>query len=120
MTTKHIIPEPYLTYSRALRKNETPWKSKLWQRLRANRFYGLPFKRQVQIGQYIVDFSCKSKVLIIELDGSHHNDLQTKVKDLKKLQFLESEGYIVLHFWNNDIDSNIEAVLEVIRKAVEM
>ncbi len=51
---KRLIPEPYLSNSRNLRKNQTPWEGKIWHHLRAGRFYGLKFKRQVQIGSYIV------------------------------------------------------------------
>ena len=112
---KRIIAEPFLTRSRSLRKNQTPWEAKLWYYLRANRFYGLPFKRQVQIGNYIVDFSCKSKMVIVESDGSQH--YEQAEYDKKKDDFLRNLGYIVLRFWNNDIDNNIQGVLEKIKQA---
>ncbi len=115
---KRIIPEPFLTFSRNLRAHQTPWETKLWQHLRAGRFYGLKFKRQVQMGQYIVDFSCREKKLIIELDGSQHNSEVGKLEDYAKKDFLGKEGYKVLHFWNNDLDNTMEGVLENIRRAV--
>ncbi len=111
-----IIPEPYLTFSREQRKNKNPWEAKLWQYLRANRFYGLPFKRQVQIDQYIFDFSCRSKMLLIELDGGQHSEPVNLSRDKTKQEYAEKSGYIVLRFQNIDVDRNIEGVLEKIKQ----
>lgn len=117
---KRIIPEPYLTNSRQLRKNQTPWESKLWQHLRAGRFYRLKFKRQVQIGNYIFDFSCREKILLIELDGGQHSELMVSEQDRVKQTYAESEGYKVLRFWNNDLTDNMQGVLETIKKICEV
>lgn len=116
---KRIIHEPYLTFTKQLRQKQTPWECKLWQYLRAGRFYGLKFKRQVQVGRYVVDFSCREKKLVIELDGGQHNEETEQLKDFAKQHFLEREGYKVLHFWNNDIDANIEGVLEAIIQTIK-
>jgi len=113
---KRIIPEPFLSNSKNLRKNQTPWEAKLWARLRAGRFYGLKFKRQVQIGHYIFDFGCREKMLLIELDGGQHSEQKISGHDLKKQNYAKSQGYKVLRFWNNDVDKNIEGVLESIKK----
>lgn len=96
----------------------TPWEAKLWYYLRGNRFYGFKFKRQVPMRNYVVDFCCQEKKLIIELDGGHHNQELDKRRDAVRQEFLESNGYKVLRFWNHEIDNNIEGVLETIRKAV--
>lgn len=112
-----LIQGNLLSNSRSLRKNQTPWESKIWQRLRAHRFFGLGFKRQVQIGNYIVDFCCRGKSLIVELDGGQHSEDKVVIKDNYKQKYLESQGYKVLHFWNNDVDNNLDGVLEVIRIA---
>lgn len=112
---KRIIPEPLLTNSRILRKYQTPWEAKLWYYLRAGRFYSLKFKRQVQVGNYIFDFCCKSKIILIELDGSNHSLNDIIHKDMAKQSYAEKEGYKLLRFWNNDVDSNIEGVLEQIK-----
>ncbi|MCL5666157.1 MAG: DUF559 domain-containing protein [Patescibacteria group bacterium] len=114
---KRIIFEPYLTNSRQQRKSQNPWESKLWQHLRANRFYNLHFKRQVQIGCYIFDFSCRNKMLLIELDGSQHGGEIILRKDRDKQKFAEKQGYKVLRFWNNDVDKNTRGVLETIKEA---
>ncbi len=115
--SKRIIPEPYLSHSKTLRKEHNPWEIKLWRYLRANRFYDLKFKRQVQIGNYIYDFSCRSKMLIIELDGGQHARTDISLKDKEKKNFAERVGYKVLRFWNNDLDSNLQGVLEKIKIA---
>lgn len=79
-----IIPEPFLTNSRKLRQSQNPWEAKLWKCLRAGRFYGLKFKRQVQIGLYIFDFSCREKMLLVELDGGQHSEQSVSQKDKGK------------------------------------
>jgi very-short-patch-repair endonuclease len=104
--------------SKLLRKQSTPWEQKLWYFLRGNRFYGLKFKRQVPFGQYVADFCCQEKKIIIELDGGQHALLEISEKDKLKQQFFEKNGYAVLRFWNNDIDHNMEGVLETIRKSI--
>ena len=70
------------------------------------------------MGDYVVDFCCQEKKIVIELDGGQHSELEISEKDKLKQQFLESYGYKVLRFWNNEVDGNIEGVLETIRKAV--
>ncbi|MFA5991255.1 MAG: endonuclease domain-containing protein [Candidatus Doudnabacteria bacterium] len=103
--------------SKTLRKRQTPWESELWYFLRGGRFYNLKFKRQVPMGDYVVDFCCQEKKLIIELDGGHHNQKENRTSDRVRQNFLESKGYKVLRFWNNEFAKNIQGVLEVIRRA---
>jgi very-short-patch-repair endonuclease len=104
--------------SKKLRRQTTPWEAKLWYYLRGHRFYDLKFKRQVPMGNYIVDFCCQEKKLVIELDGGQHSETLVADNDRLKQEFLERHFYKVLRFWNNEIDNNIEGVLEVVRKAV--
>jgi very-short-patch-repair endonuclease len=100
--------------SRSLRKNQTPWEHKLWFYLRGKRFEGFRFRRQFVIGYYIVDFCCFDKKLVIELDGGQHNEEQNKLSDTERTEFLQSQGFKVIRFWNNEVDENIEAVLMTI------
>src|SRR5437764_782994 len=88
--------------------------------LKGRKFLGLKFKRQVVIGPYIYDFSCFEKKLIIELDGSQHKLPEEELKDNKKQAFAEESGYKILRFNNNDLDSNLVGVLEVIRLAAQV
>ena len=109
----------FVKLSRELRKNQTPWEKKLWMHLKGRKFFGLKFKRQVVIGQYIYDFGCFEKRLILELDGSQHMEDSVKIKDKEKQEFAERSGYKILRFSNNDVQNNIEGVLEKIRLEVK-
>lgn len=107
-----------LSKAKQMRFNQTPHEHILWEVLRAKRFENLKFKRQVLIGNYIADFVCEDKKIIIELDGSQHN---TDVKisyDNVRTKYFNACGYKVLRFWNNDIDGNIEGVCEVIKNNI--
>lgn len=107
-----------LKKAKELRKNMTKEEVKLWNILRAGKFYGLKFKRQVLIGNHIVDFLCKEKKLIIEVDGGQHNENDNIIHDEIRSQYLQSEGYKVIRFWNNEVWNNLEGVIEIIKKNV--
>ena len=109
-----------LKYAKQMRSNMTDAESKLWYYLRAKRFYGLKFKRQVLIGEYIVDFLSKEKNIVIELDGGQHNEDDNIVKDNERTKYLESQGYIVIRYWNNDIMQNIDAVLSDLKDRLDV
>ena len=98
-----------------LRKRMTDAERALWQHLKASQFDGLKFRRQEQIGRFIADFVCFERGIIIEADGGKH--AIEREKDEERTQWLNSQGFTVLRFWNNDILSNIEGVMEVIRSA---
>ena len=80
----------------------------LWRQLRAYRFAGHKFKRQQPIGNYIVDFVWFEARLVVEVDGGQHNE---SVADEARDEWLASQGFVVLRFWNNDVLQNIEGVL---------
>jgi very-short-patch-repair endonuclease len=107
-----------LKNAKSLRSNQTDAEAKLWYHLRAYRFMGLKFKRQKPVGNYIVDFVCIEKKLIIELDGGQH--AEKAEYDKARTKFLESEGYHVLRFWNHEVLNELEAVLEFIRLKVTL
>ena len=98
--------------ARNLRKNSTKEEYIIWQILRNRKFFNLKFKRQVPIGKYIVDFLCEEKNLIIEIDGGQHNSDTNIIKDEERTKFLESKGYKVIRFWNNDINNNLDGVYQ--------
>lgn len=92
-----------------------PLERRLWYRLRAHRFGGVKFKRQVPIGRYIVDFACMSRKLVLEIDGGQHADSESdRVRD----HLLREQGFQVLRFWNNDVLKQTNSVLEVISSAL--
>ena len=102
-------------YARNLRKNSTIAEKHLWYFLRANRF-GYKFKRQTPVKNFIVDFICIEKRLIIELDGGQHQ-MNQKYDEQRTLE-LNQRGFQVLRFWNSDVLSATNSVLEVIYKAL--
>lgn len=102
--------------ARILRKNATDAERRMWGYLRDRRLEGFKFNRQFNLESYIVDFVCRERMLIIELDGGQHSE-QIEY-DLERTHFLAGKGYRVLRFWNNEVFTNIEGVLEIILQAL--
>ena len=100
------------SHSRDLRQNQTEAETKLWQNLRAHRCNEIHFRRQHVIGTYFVDFCAPRQKLIIEIDGGQH--LEQQEYDKERTAYLESKGYKVLRFWNDEVMKNIEGVVETI------
>ncbi len=94
-----------------MRGAPTDAELRLWRLLRDRRLNSLKFRRQVPIGPYIVDFLCVGAKLIIEADGSQHAE---SPRDNARDAYLESQGWKVLRFWNNEVFLNPEGVLETI------
>ena len=99
--------------AKSLRKSSTDAERLLWRYLKAKRMNGLKFRRQEPIGRFIVDFVCYEKKLIIEADGSQH--VLEKGKDEARTQWLNAQGFKVMRFWNNEIMTNIDGVMERIK-----
>ena len=97
------------TRARTLRRKQTDAERLLWLHLRDRRLMRYKFRRQLPIGKYIADFVCLKCMLIIEVDGGQH--LQEQRYDAVRTHYLESQGFRVLRFWNNDVLGNLEAVL---------
>ena len=93
-----------------LRNNSTEAEKHLWHILRAGSM-GVKFRRQAVIGRHIVDFVCFEKKLVIEVDGGQHNQNQ---KDVRRDEWLKSQGFEVMRFWNNDVLRNLDGVFEVL------
>jgi very-short-patch-repair endonuclease len=102
------------TRSRRLRRDSTDAERKLWNVLRNGQMNGLKFRRQVEIDGYIADFLCPEKRLIIEVDGGQH----TPERDARRTEFLESQGFRILRFWNNDVLQNLDGVWTAIEAAL--
>jgi very-short-patch-repair endonuclease len=100
--------------ARRLRREQSDAEYALWTQLRAHRFLGLKFRRQHQMGPYIVDFCCIDKQLVIELDGSQH--LDQVAYDERRTKWLNSAGFRVLRFWNHEVLLGMENVLDRIGK----
>ena len=102
--------------SRVLRKNQTPQEKKLWKHFRGRGFNSLKFRRQYEIGSYIVDFCCPEKHIIIELDGGGHDEKLQKEKDEIRDEYLKMNGWVVIRIWNNELDKNLDGILEYIQQ----
>ncbi|MEI6429711.1 MAG: DUF559 domain-containing protein, partial [Pseudanabaena sp. ELA607] len=99
---------------RELRKNQTSAEKVFWEIVRTKRFLGLKFRRQHQIGNYIVDFYCHDRKLVIELDGEIHNQPEQQQRDRQRSEYLNSLGLTVLRFTNQEIFQNLETILQTL------
>ncbi len=105
-----------LILAQELRKRSTEAEKIIWRYLRRRQLGGLKFRRQQPIGDFIVDFVCFEKNIIIEIDGGQHN--QEELKDQQRDDWLKKSGYRILRIWNNQVFENIEGVMEFIRSNV--
>ena len=105
--------------ARALRRNQTDAERLLWQKLRSKQLGDVRFRPQHPVGEYIVDFACLSCRLAVELDGGQHADEVALSYDARRTQFLQSEGWQVLRFWNHEVLGNPEGVQEAILRALQ-
>ncbi|EOF4701746.1 endonuclease domain-containing protein [Klebsiella oxytoca] len=103
--------------ARQLKRSLTPAERRLWYLLRDRRFARYKFRRQHPVGPYILDFACCSVRLAIELDGGQHDE--RSVYDARRTRWLQSQGWRVLRFWNNEFEHHEEAVMERILEALE-
>jgi len=103
-------------FAKTMRHTPTEAEARLWSLLRDRRFASYKFRRQMPFGAYIVDFACLSAMLVIEADGSQHADASD---DPKRDAYLADQGFRVLRFWNNDILSDEDSVMETIWSALE-
>ncbi|MEM9732012.1 MAG: endonuclease domain-containing protein [Pseudomonadota bacterium] len=106
-----IAPVSSLQRQRArdMRSDQTPAEERLWQEASAKRLDGLKFRRQVPMGNYIVDFFCPDHRLIVELDGPVHEEQAEH--DAQRTAWLEEQGYTVLRFGNKQVLTELPQVL---------
>ena len=98
--------------ARELRRSQTEAEKKLWDRLKGGQLHGVKFRRQFPIGPFFADFCAAKELLVVELDGSQHMDMI--VRDQRRTKYLESLGYRVVRFWDNDALASTEEVIEKI------
>ncbi len=98
---------------RQLRNAPTDAERFLWQRLRSRQIDDAKFRRQHPFENYILDFACLERKVVIELDGGQH--AETVSYDAARTRQLEKAGFVVLRFWNHEVFENMDGVLEVIR-----
>ncbi|MDO8930584.1 MAG: class I tRNA ligase family protein, partial [Bacteroidota bacterium] len=101
-----------------LRRFSTEAESVLWEMLRSNKL-GEKFRRQHIINDIIVDFICLKENLVVEIDGEYHDKPEIQEADKLRTEILESLGYRVIRFTNEEVLGNIDGVLESILTALQ-
>lgn len=104
--------------ARELRKNSTPSEEIFWEIVRDRRFLDLKFRRQHQIGDYIVDFYCAEQKLIIELDGKVHESEKRILIDKKRDAYLKKLGNKVLRITNDELLTDTQSTLTKIQSSL--
>jgi len=99
-------------FARDLRRNMTEAERVLWSRIRDGQIYGARFRRQAPIGRYIVDFVWFTGKLVVELDGGQHAENQ--IADQSRTDWLASEGFEVMRFWNHEVLQDLDSVVQAI------
>ena len=97
-------------FAKENRREMTESERVLWTELRKLEC-GYHFRRQHPIGDYIADFICLKKKLVIEVDGGYHNEPIQQQNDQMRTEFLESIGYTVIRFQNEEISNNLHEVI---------
>jgi very-short-patch-repair endonuclease len=106
------------SYARENRKNQTEEEEFLWRQLKGN-VLGVKFKRQLVIKNYIADFVCPERMLVIEVDGGYHYRPEQMEWDAYRTEELEKLGFRVLRFRNESIIMEIENVLKIIQECLD-
>lgn len=101
---------------RRLRNNMTETERLLWDRIKRRKINGHKFRRQYSIGGFIIDFYSPELKTAIEIDGGYHLEEDQRVYDKERQRIFESIGIKVLRFTNDEVFSNIDSVLDQIRK----
>ena len=114
MKRKQATHPTILQRAREMRNEPTKPEATLWYYLRRKQLNGYRFRRQHPIDRFIVDFYCHELKLIIEVDGGSHGDREEY--DSIRTAWLESKGYKVIRFWNNQVMKETDAVIETILK----
>ena len=107
---------PIIDRANAMRKEMTEAEQTLWSVIRKRQLLGFKFRRQHPISQFIADFYCHEKKLVVEVDGGYHNEPTQAEHDQQRTYELEKIGIRVLRFSNEEIKDDMEAVIEKIRK----
>jgi len=103
--------------ARSLRRRSTEAEHRLWHHLRNRQLDGWKFRRQFPIERFFADFVCVDAKLIVELDGGHH--ALNQLGDEERTRLLISFGYRVIRYWNSDVLTNTESVLDDILAHLE-
>lgn len=110
-------PKSYALIKENAKRNRdkpTPAEEILWTQLSGKKLEGYKFRRQHIIGDYIADFVCLAKKLVVEIDGAYHSTEEQKALDHARTEYLKNAGYKVVRFFNEEVIGDIESVLRKI------
>lgn len=107
--------EDRISFARKLRQDQTPAERRFWALLHPWREAGWHFRRQAPIGPFVVDFVCKRKKLVFEIDGDSHYSDEGIERDNTRTDYLRRLGYSVVRFTNVDVLESDDGVFEVLR-----
>jgi very-short-patch-repair endonuclease len=118
MEDRWVRYNPRLKHTaRTLRKNMTLSEILLWQQIKGKRVLGYDFHRQKPIDEYVIDFYCPRLKLVLEIDGDSHDGKEET--DRIRQDKLESMGLAVLRFWDSDVKSNVDGIVEQLKEWIE-
>jgi very-short-patch-repair endonuclease len=109
-----VVPRTVSPHAARLRREMTDAERALWFKLRNRRLQGFKFRSQWTLGPYVADFCCLEARLVVEADGGQHEEK----RDADRSAWLTGQGFRVIRFWNNDVLTNLDGVLEVIVAAL--
>ena len=104
-------------FAKENRRQQTAYEDALWKELR-NIGCGVRFRRQHPVGDYIADFICLPKRLVIEVDGDYHNNPEQAEFDKMRTEWLQHKGYHVIRFTNEEIAYHLKEVVQTIKQQV--
>jgi very-short-patch-repair endonuclease len=110
-----VVRRTISPHAARLRREMTDAERALWFKLRNRRLQGFKFKSQWTLGPYVADFCCLEARLVVEADGGQHNEK----RDARRTAWLKQQGFRVIRFWNNDVLTNLDGVLEVILETLK-
>ncbi len=102
------LPQDLTAFAREMRGNPTPAEYRFWKAISR---YRPKFVRQHQVRRFIIDFACRQHRIGIEIDGNQHG--RAALYDARRTTILAAEGWTIIRFWNNEVLSNIDGVIEV-------
>ncbi|MEN6621689.1 MAG: endonuclease domain-containing protein, partial [Smithella sp.] len=116
---KEALSPEMLERVRELRRNATEAEALLWELLRDRHLEGFKFRRQHPLGGYILDFYCHEARLAVEIDGAVHHEADQAQHDADRSAYLNEQGIRVIRFWNHEVLSQTDAVLQKILEQIQ-
>lgn len=110
----HEVPEALRGQAKRMRRDLSEAERRFWHAVRAHRLNGIAFRRQMPIAGYIADFAAPEYRLVVEIDGGQHGMAAGLLRDERRDGVMRDMGGTVRRFWNCDVLTNLDAVLDTI------